>query len=347
MQDIDNGADNGAEMSFNRESLVYIEANRFFGFFQPHNIIDSHVEGLESKSQDQILEDFKSTWKDQANQIESATMAFVSEGITVVYGVEQGGKLPRSMGRDLAAVYRNPNEPRNSGVTIETISQDFEKLREKEDYSSLDSFAYIRFRLFKFMREKAGKDSDKVVGLLERKPKIYTPVKRFYDTIFSQDASINDKLNRYSQFVSSLVVRDLRFAGQILDRREEDPENTAFIIDRGTGHLGLVPALEALSKGSFPQVNLNNPVLVKQTGVENTLILPIVWSVKFWRELIEENNISLSNIRLNKFLETLQGKVGNKLKSSPWVDHLTSELESKELVRGKKVNLELVQNFFE
>lgn len=126
---------------------------------------------------------------------------------------------------------------------------------------------------------------------------------------------LEEKLKHARNFLSYLAMRDLRFAGQILKQREKEP--AAFIMTRGTGHIGLVPSMEVLSGETFPGADLIEPHTVSTSPVLG-IIIPTLWQKHFWQEVIGENHLNVSMTGIDSVVEKVGGKIRKKLQEMEW-----------------------------
>jgi len=302
------------------------KAERFLGAFAPH------VAGEFYHNEDgQAV--LKAIFENAVNGLLS--------GRTVTFGFENGFSLP--FPADQASL-ENFLAGKPSSITKEY----FLDLLEKGSSVNAE-YAYFMdiFSLFFIIRDELSPKISppaKVSAILERPP-LLAPVIKKESSKWSwkqlQGLGRQEQLGEIRRMITHLVFRDIRFACQLLDAFQKEP-NTAFIVPRGTAHVGLIPAMQTLSQEGFPKIDLAIPRPIIMQRTPSVLILSLLYSQRFWQEIVSENELtikrSLQENSFRKIIHNVQGKLSDsKQPYLAWLETQLSQLsnndqEPKEIV---------------
>lgn len=255
-----------------RRSL-HIEGERFLGIFEPH-IVGIHSEEVEETTIKAVF--FKAVphlVRDDTN--------------TVVFGFEEGGKSVKHIRRLMRkTVGRKKGK---GGLTPD------EFLRRVDDKSSNTDYEIIYYKTFFALRNFAHTNlaPERVWGVAESPP--IKPQRVYYDFDEKMKSALphEEKAQACLQLMTSTVLRDIRFAAQLLKETRGSP-NTLLLLLRGAAHLGFAPAIDVLSDGIYPGTDLTEEREVVVHNAHATY-LPLLWQRALWEEIIRDTRITPQN----------------------------------------------------
>lgn len=151
--------------------------------------------------------------------------------------------------------------------------------------------------------------------------------------------ALDRKLKSTTDHVTAIVMRDIRFAGQLIRAVEKNNNPTTIITSRGTLHLGLIHALNHFSPGSIPSEEIEKPRIL-QIGSNSATFIPMLWSKTFWQAAIQDNGITVDVARTNALMRH-KGNIKKLIQSEQWNNYLTARIQESSNKPTQMVSLPL------
>jgi len=254
---------------------------------------------------------------------------WIENGKTVFFVLEDGTK------GHLAIKKKMHTAEKEGSCLIAEIDLAAEQKKAEEGDRTAAYQLYIRSLIYTLL-QKHNKDKSptRIWTHTEQMPKIQMIGDNSFRELDPRAQSVEQSIKRLRQIIAFGVTRDLALAGQIVYELQKNP-NSAFILIRGTEHLGITTGIETMARLAYPQIagvfgdvdqDRETTCLLDLTALASR---PITWSRVFWETIFDRspNLLKLPNIFYPGMdMQNTAGLVRKLLSEDPWMPFITRTL---------------------
>lgn len=308
-------------------SRVIIKGHNHYGIFQPHsvNLDDPHGR----------------LWQSQAINLKYHVQQFISQQKPVVFCLEHGAQDRQNETRNIRHLLRY-GQPRSNKDNDWKRELDDLLLMTRMSKDASDGYKFLIYSLFKRQQAKFGNEN--VYGILEDPPAINLP---YVSTkiIMSPLAPMNVRMQAFIDTISYLMARDLHYARQINKEVHQGDKSKAAVIIRGTGHIGLAPAINALNRAQGRNTDFRPdtalPIRIVESGNGNYLPVAyaLLWQENIWEDFINGAGISASTNDWDRSLVRFHKRTKERLATPEFTPYMEGVIHNWDTRRGERLLL--------
>jgi hypothetical protein len=264
-----------------------------------------------------------------ASVIGFGTEVFINQGQPVTFFFENATKKESTMRSRV-------NHAHRSGIGVaKHLTRDInvsEVLARQGDGQA--AYLYFIQTLYQAMMDRHNTAGKNVNGMFEMMPNIHNVGENTFREANPKQFPVEKAYERTTQIISYIMTRDLCSIAQILNEATHSP-NSAFLIIRGTAHLGMAQAMKIMVEKSFPQLSgLVDGVGMRKNmstiGEEPLMQYPILWSERLWKEVFGKYPELLDlpkTFHSGKDMSQVVSRLRKLLHEEPWHHYLLTMLE--------------------
>lgn len=280
---------------------MIIKTDDFLAFFHPHSVVALNP------SQVKI---WLKTMTDSIKQ-------WIESGSLVCQAFEEStSRLPENVFKDLNYLFKNSGKRTDKSLSEDELITMFNSI---EPDTGIMAYGYIKYIYFLELRRFLGKRRQLLTGIMEQTPKMHDPINQFFTAICSPESNQTIKLKYFQHFLNYITARDLRMAGQVAEFIKENPGGK-IISERGSIHIGLIPALHILTNNSLAVIDPRHEYKISIQEPLATLY-PVLWDMDFWTAITSQGFDS-HKASLPVYDKLLINHVKSVVSSDPWSQYL-------------------------
>lgn len=320
----------GVDMLQGFPSQYPIIGSRSFMLFQPHQISDALDE---------------SAWKVSDTLLGVFADQFIDDGRKVVFYIEDANKKANSLRREREAKLRSGH---NVGKTIEErLSFGTTPGDEEGAYHTAQLTTFGRL-----IKEHPGQNGEQnIMMLFENMPKIQSAGHRTFREIDPRQYSVETAHKRMNQLMAYIATRDIASSAQLIRELQTNPQS-AFLVMRGSAHLGMATCLEELAEMAYPQykgmfADVDKQRIFDGDDVMSSIALPVLWKREFWRQVFDRYPYVLKSpdtYSPGQDMNRVSQTVRSVLDSAPWSDYMRNVLDQISQTRDMSLQAVVVLN---